>query len=268
MRSPGRVRRTAEAAAALVEDESGFSDGRSLEVSIGADQHAREPTGNGFGFAPGRGARWLRRIAAFDEEERRPRLEAPPPGKEKTLSEPIVIRPGRMALTDWRAIYRGGGIALDETARGGVDAGAATVETIVAIGEPVYGINTGFGKLASVRIEAADLAQLQRNLVLSHAAGVGEPLPVAVVRLAMALKAASLGQGASGAALGDAGAPRHLPRSRPRSRHPGAGLGRRLRRPRAVGPPLGRPDGRGGGLRRRAPSAGGRGPRRHRARGR
>jgi histidine ammonia-lyase len=114
------------------------------------------------------------------------------------LSEPIVIRPGRMALTDWRAIYRGGGIALDETARGGVDAGAATVETIVAIGEPVYGINTGFGKLASVRIEAAGLAQLQRNLVLSHAAGVGEPLPVAVVRLAMALKAASLGQGASG----------------------------------------------------------------------
>ena len=69
---------------------------------------------------------------------------------------------------------------------------------IVAKGEPVYGINTGFGKLASVRIPAADLETLQRNIVLSHAAGVGEPMPVAVVRLMMALKLASLAQGASG----------------------------------------------------------------------
>jgi histidine ammonia-lyase len=79
-----------------------------------------------------------------------------------------------------------------------VDAAAATVAAIVAKGDPVYGINTGFGKLASVRIGAADLATLQRNIVLSHAAGVGEPLPVPVVRLAMALKLASLAQGASG----------------------------------------------------------------------
>ncbi len=72
------------------------------------------------------------------------------------------------------------------------------VDAIVAAGAPVYGVNTGFGKLASVRIAAEDLARLQRNIVLSHAAGVGEPLPVPVVRLAMALKVASLGQGASG----------------------------------------------------------------------
>src|SRR5262249_8722396 len=55
-----------------------------------------------------------------------------------------------------------------------------------------------FGKLASVRIPAADLAQLQRNIVLSHAAGVGTPMPIAVARLMMALKLASLAQGASG----------------------------------------------------------------------
>jgi histidine ammonia-lyase len=79
-----------------------------------------------------------------------------------------------------------------------VEAGAATVEAILASGEPVYGINTGFGRLASVRIGDADLAALQRNLVLSHCAGVGEPLPAAVVRLVMALKLASFGQGASG----------------------------------------------------------------------
>ena len=73
-----------------------------------------------------------------------------------------------------------------------------TVEAILGKGEPVYGINTGFGKLASVRIERDDLERLQRNIVLSHAAGVGEPLPDRVVRLVMALKIASLSQGASG----------------------------------------------------------------------
>ena len=69
---------------------------------------------------------------------------------------------------------------------------------ILARGEPVYGINTGFGKLATVRIADADLEILQRNLVLSHAAGVGEPMPIQVARLMMALKLGSLAQGASG----------------------------------------------------------------------
>ncbi|MBP2278750.1 histidine ammonia-lyase [Sphingomonas sp. PL20] len=68
----------------------------------------------------------------------------------------------------------------------------------MARGEPVYGINTGFGKLASVRIDTADLVTLQRNIVLSHAAGVGEAMPGPIVRLMMALKLASLAQGASG----------------------------------------------------------------------
>src|SRR3546814_2730963 len=69
---------------------------------------------------------------------------------------------------------------------------AAAVGRILAHGDPVYGINTGFGKLASVRIDAADLATLQRNIVLSHAAGTGAPSPAPVVRLMMALKLASL----------------------------------------------------------------------------
>ncbi len=87
---------------------------------------------------------------------------------------------------------------LDPGCWDGVDAGAATVARIVARGAPVYGINTGFGKLASVRIDAGDLAELQRNIVLSHCAGIGEPMPAPVVRLMMALKLASLAQGASG----------------------------------------------------------------------
>src|SRR3546814_12315392 len=64
--------------------------------------------------------------------------------------------------------------------------------------EPDYGINTGFGKLASVRIGDDELEMLQRNIVLSHAAGVGDPMPLPVVRLMLALQLASLAPGASG----------------------------------------------------------------------
>lgn len=73
-----------------------------------------------------------------------------------------------------------------------------TVVAIIDAGEPVYGVNTGFGKLASVRIGPDDLGTLQVNIVRSHAAGVGPPLPAGVVRLAMVLKLASLMRGASG----------------------------------------------------------------------
>ena len=112
----------------------------------------------------------------------------------------VRIVPGAVPLEDWRAIYRGAGIALDPSCSGAIAASAAAVARIVAAGEPVYGINTGFGKLASVRIDDSDLAQLQRNIVLSHAAGVGAPMPRAVLRLMIALKIASLAQGASGIA--------------------------------------------------------------------
>ncbi|AVY66479.1 histidine ammonia-lyase [Xanthomonas translucens] len=114
------------------------------------------------------------------------------------MSNEIVLRPGAVSLAQWRAVYRGAGVRLDPGCAEAVLRSAQTVEAIVAKGAPVYGINTGFGKLASVRIEREDLDTLQRNIVLSHAAGVGEPMPVPVVRLMLALKLASLAQGASG----------------------------------------------------------------------
>jgi histidine ammonia-lyase len=114
------------------------------------------------------------------------------------MTETVTLHAGKVGLASWRAIYRGAEIALDPSCRVGVEAGAATVEMILSKGEPVYGINTGFGKLASLRIGDGDLATLQRNIVVSHAAGVGENLPAPIVRLAMALKATSLAQGASG----------------------------------------------------------------------
>jgi hypothetical protein len=110
----------------------------------------------------------------------------------------LKLKPGNATLADWREIYRGAVPKLDAACRPKIKASAEAVARIVANGEPVYGINTGFGKLASVRIPAADLETLQRNIVLSHAAGLGEPMPVAVCRLMMALKLASLAQGASG----------------------------------------------------------------------
>ena len=110
----------------------------------------------------------------------------------------LILTPGDTSLATWRDIYFGADLTLDPAARDAVAASAAAVERIVAKGAPVYGVNTGFGKLASVRIADADLATLQRNIVLSHAAGVGEAVPRAVVRLMMALKLSSLAQGASG----------------------------------------------------------------------
>ncbi len=113
----------------------------------------------------------------------------------------MIFTPGAVTLAQWRDIYRGAAIELDAAAIPDIDAGARAVEEILARDEPVYGINTGFGKLASVRIAAEDLATLQRNLVLSHAAGVGEPMPIPVARLMLALKLGSLAQGASGVKL-------------------------------------------------------------------
>ena len=110
----------------------------------------------------------------------------------------MILHPGQAGLDLWRAVWRGETPALDPACKPAVQAGAATVAAIVAKGEAVYGINTGFGKLAQVRIPDADLATLQRNIVLSHAAGVGEALPAPVVRLVLALKLGSLAQGASG----------------------------------------------------------------------
>ncbi len=114
------------------------------------------------------------------------------------MSTTLTLQPGAVTLAQWRAIFDGARVRLDPASAAAVLRSAQTVADIVAKGAPVYGINTGFGKLASVRIEREDLATLQRNIVLSHAAGVGEPMPAPVVRLMMALKLTSLAQGASG----------------------------------------------------------------------
>ena len=110
----------------------------------------------------------------------------------------VQLTPGAVSLATWRAVYEGAAVTLDPASSVAVAASAATVAAIVARGAPVYGINTGFGKLASIGIAPADLAALQRNLVLSHAAGVGAALSPEITRLMLALKLANLGQGASG----------------------------------------------------------------------
>ena len=106
------------------------------------------------------------------------------------MTAAIPLTPGRATLADWRAVADGAAVQLDPAAMPAVEAGAHAVEVILAKGEPVYGINTGFGRLANVLIPPNDLATLQRNIVLSHAAGVGEPVRTATVRLMMALKLA------------------------------------------------------------------------------
>jgi histidine ammonia-lyase len=110
----------------------------------------------------------------------------------------ILLRPGRVGWAEWQAVYRGAAVMVDPDSHAAVRRSALAVDRIVAKGEPVYGVNTGFGKLATVNIALEDLEILQRNLVLSHAAGVGETTPAPVVRLMMALKLASLAHGVSG----------------------------------------------------------------------
>ena len=109
----------------------------------------------------------------------------------------IGARP--LGLADLRAIARDGApLSLAPAARERIEASAAAVSRILARGGPAYGINTGFGRLAQTRIASEDLATLQRNIVLSHAAGTGPLLDDATVRLILALKIASLARGASG----------------------------------------------------------------------
>jgi histidine ammonia-lyase len=111
----------------------------------------------------------------------------------------VHIRPGHFTLEQLQAIHAGGAsLALDDAARGQIAASAAVVQRAAAGKAPVYGVNTGFGKLASTRISEADLATLQLNLIRSHSVGVGEPLAPQIVRLVLALKAGSLARGASG----------------------------------------------------------------------
>jgi histidine ammonia-lyase len=114
-------------------------------------------------------------------------------------ARPLRLAPGGLALADLQAIHAGGvSIEIDPAAQAAVAASAAVVARAAAGDAPVYGVNTGFGKLASTRISEADLATLQLNLIRSHSVGVGAPLAPPVIRLMLALKAASLARGHSG----------------------------------------------------------------------
>jgi histidine ammonia-lyase len=111
----------------------------------------------------------------------------------------FTFTPGQTSLSDLEAFYRSDDpfdvtpAALDAAAES-----AARLNTAIGTGDAIYGVNTGFGKLASVRIDDDKLKDLQRNLVRSHSAGFGKPLSPAIVRLIIALKCLSLGRGASG----------------------------------------------------------------------
>jgi histidine ammonia-lyase len=111
----------------------------------------------------------------------------------------MTLTPGSLTLETLQAIHAGGTtLAFDDNAMTQVRASAAVVQRAAQSSAPTYGVNTGFGKLASTRISEADLATLQLNLIRSHSVGVGEPLAPRVVRLMLALKAASLARGYSG----------------------------------------------------------------------
>jgi len=110
----------------------------------------------------------------------------------------MKIDPQRVDLAMLRRLWRGEAASLDDASIQRIIDSAAAVERIVAGGETVYGVNTGFGLLANTRIPDDRLAELQTNLILSHSAGLGDPLPRHVTRLMIVLKLLGLGRGYSG----------------------------------------------------------------------
>ena len=111
----------------------------------------------------------------------------------------MQVTPGHLTLEQLHTIHRGGApLKLPAAAGEAIRASARVVQRAAEGDAPVYGVNTGFGKLANQRISASQLDTLQLNLIRSHSVGVGEPLAPPVVRLMLALKAASLARGYSG----------------------------------------------------------------------
>jgi histidine ammonia-lyase len=111
----------------------------------------------------------------------------------------LEIQAGRLTLSTLRQIHEHPtALRLSAQDRGRIAVSSSLVDKIIATGDAAYGINTGFGLLAQTRIPNEQLELLQRNLLLSHAAGVGEALPDAVVRLILALKINALARGHSG----------------------------------------------------------------------
>jgi histidine ammonia-lyase len=110
----------------------------------------------------------------------------------------LKLNPENVSLDQLRELWLGAQTRLDDASMHRIADAAASVDRIVASGETVYGVNTGFGLLANTRIPDARLAELQTNLILSHSAGLGHPLPRPVTRLMIVLKLLGLGRGYSG----------------------------------------------------------------------
>jgi histidine ammonia-lyase len=115
------------------------------------------------------------------------------------MNSTLQIHPGHITLDQLQSLHAGGvALSVAPEAQAAIRASAQVVQRAAQGDAPVYGVNTGFGKLANQRISQEQLAQLQLNLIRSHSVGVGEPLPPPVVRLMLVLKAASLARGHSG----------------------------------------------------------------------
>src|SRR5947208_4394939 len=112
---------------------------------------------------------------------------------------PVTLDGHSLTIADVVAVARHRApVAIASAARQGIEASRRTVEEAVTRGDTIYGVNTGFGKLAHVRIPPDRIRALQLNLIRSHASGVGEPLPVDGVRAMMLLRANVLARGTSG----------------------------------------------------------------------
>ena len=111
----------------------------------------------------------------------------------------LNLTPGSVSLTELAEIYwNETPVTLNRSCKPAVEEAARRIDAAAAGDVPVYGVNTGFGKLASMKIEREDTATLQRNLILSHCCGVGEPISRRMTRMMMTLKLLSFGRGASG----------------------------------------------------------------------
>ena len=111
----------------------------------------------------------------------------------------MILIPGKVTLLELEQIYWVNPVvSINSEAKDAVEKATRIVKQVADGDMPVYGINTGFGKLSGIRIPPEQTALLQRNLILSHCCGVGEPIPENIVRLVMTLKMLSLGRGASG----------------------------------------------------------------------
>ncbi|MBN1435209.1 aromatic amino acid lyase, partial [Candidatus Fermentibacterales bacterium] len=114
------------------------------------------------------------------------------------LEDMVTIEHESTSLEQVAAVSRGAAARLSERARSAISKGRAALEGRIREGRPIYGVSTGFGRLAGTRVSNDQVEALQRNLLFSHACGSGPPLPHRVVRVMMFLRAASLSSGRSG----------------------------------------------------------------------